>query len=123
MIHKKREKSQNSKPIFFCPYHKLNNVYYPFDPDNIFPCDIKGCFCKNINGWVSNCDQCGEVIHNCIHGCYKGIKIPNLFKKQRSTTLKKNFLLDHYKQEHLGSPVLLYTDLDAKHFQNSLQFG
>ena len=97
--------------MFYCPYHKINNVYFPFKDENIFPCVIEDCFCKNINGWTSNCEICGKIIHNCIHGCMKGINI-YFPTKRKPNKIDLSQLFHHYQEQHQGEVIYLYSSID-----------
>lgn len=113
MIHNKKniKRNEKMKPLFYCPYHKVNNAYFPFKDENIFPCNIHNCFCGNINGWVSNCEVCGKIIHNCIHGCTKGINIYFPTKKHPNK-IDQEMLQQHYKDLHQGQVIYLHSSLD-----------
>lgn len=112
MIHLKepKEKGADDKPLFYCPYHKdkFNVTYFPFEPDNIFPCKFDDCPCKGFNGWCSTCKECGRVIHNCQFGCRKGIDVHNIVHLKRKAVIKKDALYSHYKRFHPQQKVYLY---------------
>lgn len=97
-------RDENTKPYFYCPYHKNSelNAFLPFHSDDMFPCNIKYCMCRNINGWLVECKSCGRLIHNCIHGCKMGIPLTD-FKKEPI-----NILVKHYDSYHVSQPVLLF---------------
>lgn len=101
------------KPIFCCPFHKnqSNNTYYPFKDINIFPCEIERCFCLN-TGWYSNCETCGRVIHNCMHGCELGICIKHRLNKEKIIK-DDNPLLEHYMLSHPNQKIILEFEGDS----------
>ena len=112
MIHNKRRHEWKSgiKPIFYCPSHKVGNIYYPFPEERVFRCTIEGCPCVVGCGWIATCEICGKVIHNCIHGCKKGIPIST--SKRNLLLIKIDQMIDHYNLNHRKMPVFLYGRLD-----------
>ena len=96
-------KDENTKPYFYCPYHKDKHqgVHFPFSPDEIEPCKIKYCFCRNICGWIAHCKICDRIIHNCIHGCKKGLTV--IGRSENGDAL-----ITHYDYYHQYQPVYLY---------------
>lgn len=97
------QKDENTKPYFFCPRHKesQSRVHFPFPQEDIYPCTIKYCFCRHVNGWLAECRTCKRIVHNCVHGCKKGLVL-----LERDG--KINDFIDHYQQYHDGQPVYLY---------------
>lgn len=114
--HRKQPNNERKKPIFYCPSHKVGNIHFPFKEDDIFECIIPGCFCGNICGWVATCGVCGRVIHNCIHGCKKGI--PLLHRRTPIKSIKIGDLAEHYNLNHQGFPVYLYYQCTLQQEEN-----
>lgn len=102
------KRDEFTKPVFYCPYHKnkSNNTYFPFKREHIFRCNLEGCFCKNANGWWSNCAVCGRLVHNCVHGCQVGISIKWRECRDRLVPIIDP-LEEHYNLYHLNQPVVL----------------
>lgn len=105
-----QHKNENTKPLYYCPFHKTKEIFIYFNEDEIFKCNIKDCFCNNINGWLSSCSKCGKVIHNCIHGCETGICIISKNNKDINNPKNQEKLYFHYLEHHRSNPVYLYYD-------------
>ena len=91
------------KPLFYCPHTDHALSYYFINPEDILKCDLKGCLCHGIGGWVAKCPECGIALHNCLWGCKAAVPILHgkhnePINKRLIKELKQHQWSKHYNQ-------------------------
>jgi hypothetical protein len=104
----KKNRDENTKPYIYCPKHKLRGENIYLEEKYIYPCNIKGCYCNNVKGWIVTCPRTGHLIHSCINGCNIGIACKHSKSGMPDFVDFNIALMNHHRHYHRGSPVYLY---------------
>ena len=76
-LHRVRE----GKPKLWCTYGRsVHAPIVPVDSSTVQRCNVRGCPCRQVDGWLSVCDYCGVILHSCPWGCYYPVNSDSIEK-------------------------------------------